>query len=269
MVDLSQRLRRPDAVIAYADSGGDGPAVVLTHGAGLDHTMFDSAFEALARHGYRVISWDLRGHGRSALADDTRFTGADALSDLDALLGACDAPDPILLGHSLGGNLVQAYAEAHPDRTSGVVVIGSTWNRGPLSRLERVALRIAAPALTLIPARRLPGIMARASAVTPDAIAKTELVFARMPKTRFLDVWRATADFIEPAPERRFPVPLGLIRGAEDHTGNISTAMPRWARAEGVREHVIQHAGHIVTWDAPERTSHALREILESWRRAR
>ncbi|MGW8484680.1 alpha/beta fold hydrolase [Microbacterium sp. NPDC055903] len=265
MAELTGRLSRPDSVIAYADSGGEGPAIVFTHGAGLDHSMFDDAFETLAQRGYRVITWDLRGHGRSALAEGVRFDGADALSDLDALLEACAVREPVLIGHSLGGNLVQAYADAHPDHVRGVIVVDAAWNVGPLSWFERWGLRIAAPALTLIPARRLPGIMARASAVTSDAIARAELVFARMPKASFLDIWRATVGFIDPAPQRRLPVHLALVRGAEDRTGNISTAMPKWARAEGLREYVIPHAGHIVTWDAPDSTNRVLIEILESW----
>ena len=57
-----------------------------------------------------------------------------------------------------------------------------------------------------------------------------------LPKRTFLDVWRATVSLVDPDPAYRTPVPLGLIRGADDRTGNIATAMPRWAAAEGVTE---------------------------------
>src|SRR5690606_1592198 len=123
-----------------------------------------------------------------------------------------------------------------------------------------------APSLALVPARSLPGIMARASAVSPSGIARTEATFARMPKRLFLDVWRATVSFVEPDPAYRCPVPLALVRGAADRTGNIATAMPRWALAEGIDEHVIPDAGHIVTWDAPEEASRVLLSILDGWR---
>ncbi|PSL37832.1 pimeloyl-ACP methyl ester carboxylesterase [Labedella gwakjiensis] len=265
MVKLADRLSRPHAEIAFADSGGDGAAVVLIHGAGLDHSMFDAQATALAQRGFRVIEWDLRGHGQSTLADGARFTASDALDDLDSLLAECDVARPVLVGHSLGGNLAQAFAGAAPERVRGVIAVDSTWNAGPLSRFERIALRLAAPGLSLIPAGRLPGLMARASAVTPEAIARSEAIFARMPKARFLDVWRATVSFVDPAPGRPFPVPVALVRGAEDATGNISTAMPRWAKAEGVQEHVIPEAGHIVTWDAPDQVSRTLIGILDDW----
>src|ERR1700746_3584626 len=48
--------------INYADSGGDGPAVVLSHGFLMDASMFDAQVAALAPE-YRVITWDARGHG--------------------------------------------------------------------------------------------------------------------------------------------------------------------------------------------------------------
>lgn len=260
-----RRIDRPGAVLAVSDPGGTGDPVVLTHGAGLDRTTFDAQADALTDAGFRVLAWDLRGHGRSTLAEGTRVEAADLLADLDALLRACEVRAPVLVGHSLGGNLAQALARARPDRVRGVCVVDAGWNTGPLTRTERLGLRLAAPMLSLIPARSLPRLLARASATTPAAVDRAEAVFARMPKARFLEVWRAVASFIEPDPGARSPVPLALVRGAEDRTGTIATAMPRWARAEGIAEHVIEGAGHIVTWDAPERSTHALLEIFDGW----
>ncbi|MFI8633620.1 alpha/beta fold hydrolase [Microbacterium sp. NPDC077663] len=256
---------RPRSVIAYADSGDHGVPVVLTHGAGLDHSMFEVQAAALIDHGYRVIVWDMRGHGQSTLADGARFAARDAPGDLDALLLECRTERAILVGHSLGGNVVQAFAREHPDRVRGIIVIDSTWNVGPLSMVERLALRVAAPALALVPARQLPSLMARASAVTPEAVARAEALFARMPKSRFLDVWKTTVSFVDPEVQTRADVLLALIRGADDRTGNIASAMPRWAAFQGVAEHVIPRAGHIVTWDAPEQSTRALLGILEEW----
>lgn len=268
VVNLDGRLDRPYASIAYADSGGNGVPVVFIHGAGVDHSIFEAQAAALVQRGFRVISWDLRGHGQSTLADGMPFTGADALADVGALLRECDVSRPVLVGHSLGGNLAQAFAHHHPELLGGVIVVDSTWNAGPLTRLERFSLRLAAPSLWLIPARVLPRVLARASAVTPEAVERARTVFARMAKRRFIQVWRAAVSFIDPDPRLRLPVPLALVRGAEDRTGNIAVAMHRWAAAERVPEHVIPKAGHLVTWDAPGQTAHTLIHILENWSRA-
>ncbi|WP_238439430.1 alpha/beta fold hydrolase [Microbacterium sp. JZ31] len=263
---LDRLLARPTADIAYSDRGVGRPDVVLTHGAGVDHAMFEAQAASLAQRGVRVILWDLRGHGRSSIAQGTRFTARDALGDLDALLRACGTAAPVLVGHSLGGNLAQAFAQRHPDRVTGVVVLDATWNAGPLSRPERSALRLAAPILSLIPARALPHLMARASAQSPEAIALTEAAFARMPKRRFLEVWRATTSLVSPDPGFRSAVPIALIRGARDRTGNIAAAMRRWAAAEDIVERVIPDAGHMVTWDAPDAVSRVLIGVLRDWK---
>lgn len=265
MVSPVRRLTRPTAEIAFVDEGAGSPAVVLTHGAGIDRSMFDAQVASLRRRGVRAVAWDMRGHGESTLAEGTRFAAGDALDDLDALLTECGVDRSVLVGHSLGGNLVQEYARRHPQRVAGVIVLDSAWNTGPLTRVERFALRLAAPLLSLIPARALPGIMARASAASPEAVARTEAAFTRMTKAGFLDVWKATTSFVGPDPDHRSPVPIALVRGERDRTGNIATAMGRWATAEGVAEHVIPAAGHMVTWDAPDAVSGVILQTLEDW----
>lgn len=255
MVTLSATLERPQARIRYADLAGPGRAVVLVHGAGVDHTIYAGQIDALRAGGHRVIALDLRGHGASGLDDGAAFTADAALADLVALIEELQLNAPVLVGHSLGGNLAQELARRHPRLLGGLVVIDSTWNHGPLSRLDRLGLRLAAPSLAMIPASRLPGLMASASAVTPEAVATLERTFARMPKPRFLEVWRATATLVRPEPGYRTSVPLTLIRGEHDRTGNIARAMSAWARAERVDEQVIADAGHLPTLDAPEAVS--------------
>lgn len=239
--------------------------MVFTHGAGMDHSMFDSQVLDLHGAGYRVVTWDLRGHGASTLAGDVRFEAAAALADLAALLDHLALDRPVLVGHSLGGNLSQEFVRRHPRAVRGLVVLDSTWNTGPLTLVERLLLPLAAPVLALVPASGLPARLARASAVTPAGVAACEAAFTAMPKRRFLDVWRATTTLVAPDPDYRTPVPLALVRGEHDRTGNIAAAMPRWARSDGVREYVVADAGHVVTVDAPERTARLLRDIIAGW----
>ncbi|MEU3623874.1 alpha/beta hydrolase [Amycolatopsis coloradensis] len=265
MVNMSLVLERDGGELRYGDLVGERRPVVLTHGAGLDHRMFDAQAAALHEAGHRVVSWDQRGHGESSLEAGARFTATTALDDLVALLDHLGLDRPILIGHSLGGNLVQALVRRLPERAYGLIVMDSTWNAGPLTAVERLLLKLAAPSLALIPASRLPGIMARASAVTPEGIAECEATFARMPKRVFLDVWRATVSLVAPEPGYRTPVPLGLVRGDRDRTGNIAVAMPRWARAEGMTEHVVPDAGHVVTVDAADAATKVIRGIIDGW----
>jgi len=255
---LDQSLKRDGATLRFGVLKGASTPVMLLHGAGMDHTMFDEQAPALHEAGHRVVICDLRGHGSSHLDTDVRFRAEDALGDLLALHDELGIDASVVVGHSLGGNLGQEFARRHPDRVRGLVAVDCTWNAGPLTAIGRWTLKLAAPMLTLIPARRLPGVMARASAVTPRAISAVEEVFDRMPKRTFLDVWRATVTLVHPDPDYRSPVPLALIRGELDRAGNIAVAMPAWAVAERVQERVIADAGHVVTLDAPDQSTTAI-----------
>ena len=68
----------------YEDSGGDGPAIIFSHGLYMDHEMFAPQVEAL-RDSWRCITWDERAHGSTVTSDD-RFTYWDSAADLVGLL---------------------------------------------------------------------------------------------------------------------------------------------------------------------------------------
>lgn len=263
MGTLDQQLALEGCVLRYSDSGGPGRAVLLLHGAGADHVMFDAQAERLRAAGARVVVVDLRGHGASRPTTAPQ-SAARFVADAEALIGHLDLQQPALVGHSLGGNIAQALVRGHPERFAGVVVIDSTWSAGPLTAVERWLLRSASPLLRLIPARSFARVMANASAVTDAARRDAERAFSAMTKAEFIDVWRAVTEFVDPDPTYRTPIPLLLIRGADDRTGNIATAMAAWAKADGVREVVIPNAGHIVTQDAPDAVSDALVEFVGS-----
>ena len=245
--------------IHYRDSGGAGRTILFTHGAGADHVMFDAQYEFLKERGYRVVTWDQRGHGRSE--STIPFNKEQALRDAVDLVRALGLGTPVLAGQSLGGNLSQELVRQHPESFSALIVMDSAWNAGPLSRGDRFWLRLATPSLRMIPWRVLPGIMAGASAATQAAKADVERAFRQLDKRRFLEAWQATVDLLRPEPGYRTPVPLLLVRGALDGTGTIAATMPRWAAAEGVAEHVVAGAGHMVTQDAPD----AVNELIETF----
>lgn len=262
MAILSGRLPLGGCTLRFSDAGSSGSdAVVLLHGAGVDHTMFEHQADALRRAGLRVVLVDLRGHGQSR-PNSTPLSPELLSSDIEHLIAHLALREVSLVGHSLGGNLAQELVRRSPDRFRSLVVLDSTWNSGPLTRVERVALRLAAPILQLVPARTLPKLMASASATTGTARSKLGSTFGAMSKGEFIAVWRVTTEFVHPDADYRSPIPTLLVRGGDDTTGNIARAMPAWAAADHLMEIVIAHAGHVVTMDAPERTSEALVEFL-------
>jgi pimeloyl-ACP methyl ester carboxylesterase len=97
--------------IAYTEAG-DGPPLVLVHGITESHRAWDPILPALAER-WHVVALDLRGHGDSDRHDP--YDPITLAGDVAAVVAAAGVPDPLVVGHSLGGVVVSAYGGAgHP-----------------------------------------------------------------------------------------------------------------------------------------------------------
>ncbi|MFM8793484.1 MAG: alpha/beta fold hydrolase, partial [Acidimicrobiales bacterium] len=86
--------------IAYEDTGGTGPAVILSHGFLMDHSMFDAQVAAL-RATHRVITWDERGFGGTRVTGE--FSYWDSARDALGLLDHLGIDRAVVGGMSQGG----------------------------------------------------------------------------------------------------------------------------------------------------------------------
>ena len=107
--------------IRFEDSGGDGPAVIFSHGFLMDHEMFDPQRDALAPE-FRVIAWDERGFGETEF-DGQPFTYWDSAKDCLGLLDHLGIQQAVLAGMSQGGFLSMRAALLAPERVRALVLI--------------------------------------------------------------------------------------------------------------------------------------------------
>jgi 3-oxoadipate enol-lactonase len=104
----------------YADSGGDRPPVIFSHGFLMDHEMFAPQVAALS-DSFRCITWDERGFGQTQAS--APFTYYDSAADCLALLDHLGIDRAVLGGMSQGGFLSLRAALTAPDRVKALVLI--------------------------------------------------------------------------------------------------------------------------------------------------
>ena len=142
--DSARRLPSHDVGSIFTVARGEGPTVLLSHGVTLTSRVWVKQFAQLPELGLRVVAFDHRGHGES-LAGDSGHSVSNLGWDVRSVIEGLDLRDVVVVGHSMGGIAVQAFAIEHPDvvreRVAGIVLL-STLARTHLSGSRR--LRCAA-----------------------------------------------------------------------------------------------------------------------------
>ena len=214
----------------------------MMHGAWCWDVHF---LEYFARHGFAAHAVDLRGHGASAGREELRWTRiADFVDDVVTVVRRLPAA-PVLIGHSMGGFVVQKYLE-HSD-APGAVFLSSP----PPAGLWRTTLRIA---------RRRPIVFAKVNltlslrpVIATPALAREAFFSPDLPDERLSEYWRLMQDesyrafldmvaFDLPKPPRvKTPV---LVLGAARDNMLAASEIEATARAYDTRGEVIPGVAH-------------------------
>ncbi len=120
------------------EGADDRPVVILSHSLGVDHGMWDAQAADLIPH-FRVLRYDLRGHGGSAIAGsdrDSEYTIEDLGRDVLALADACGVDRFAFCGLSIGGMIGQWLGVHAPDRLTHLVLANTTSRLADPSAME-------------------------------------------------------------------------------------------------------------------------------------
>lgn len=115
----------------------DGTPIILVHGLTATRRYVLQGSRLLTREGYRLISYDARGHGESDAVrpGEAGYTYPELIDDLAAVVEATVGLDEeyVLAGHSMGGHTATCLALRHPPRLAALIVAGPAFMGVPLS----------------------------------------------------------------------------------------------------------------------------------------
>tara|TARA_B100000530_G_C15875215_1_gene455083 strand:- start:448 stop:1209 length:762 start_codon:yes stop_codon:yes gene_type:complete len=242
-----------DDVRLYYEDHGSGPAVLLTHGYGATSQMWqDQVAEFKDR--YRIIVWDLRGHGESDYPDDPDlYSKQHTVADIGALLDACSLERAVIGGHSLGGYSTLAFHRVHPERCDALMLFncgpGFKKNEARLKwneTAERRAKRFEDEGLTLMGDR---AEFLRAEHRNANGLAHAARGMLA----------HDNSEVIFSLPEIQKPT---LVLVGVDDTPFIAAADYMAAKIAGAEKAVIENANHAANLDNPDDFNAAMGEFL-------
>ena len=259
-MQLEDYLAREGVTLHYWTGGKAGaPLVVFTHGATIDHHEWDNTLPLVGEH-FQVLTWDVRGHGLSRPAP---FDLQQAVDDLLAILDRLETSQAIFVGHSMGGNLHQELVFHHPERVRAMVFLDCTWNFQKLSPLEALTLRMAGPIFKIYPHKMLVDQSLAMTATSKDSQELLRSSMGSLSKAEFVQIMMATTTCLHYEPDYKINMPLLLMVGDQDATGNIRKIMPIWAEHEpDCRFVAIPNAKHAANLDNPDFFHATLMEFL-------
>jgi 3-oxoadipate enol-lactonase len=264
---MTTPLKTRDGRFAYEAAGDpNNTPLVLLHGIGGAARAWRGQIAAFSDR-YRVTAWDMPGYGGSApLAGASIAALADALTDF---LQAIGSPRPVLVGHSIGGMIVQQWLTRHP-RNAAAVVLAQTspafgkaegdWQKqfiearlGPLDRGE--TMKSLAPVLV----KELIG-----DDPDPAGMDVARDCMGSVPEASYRAMVLALLGFDQRKALSDITVPTLVLSGSKDKNApapmmaKMATYIPSATYVE------LQGAGHLVNLERPKAFNAALDQFLKT-----
>jgi pimeloyl-ACP methyl ester carboxylesterase len=254
------------ATISVEDSGGGGTPVLMIHGNSTSSRVFRHQFDSKLVQNYRLIAFDLPGHGDSSNAlDPTRTYPLPGLADVAIeVLDKLGISEVVLFGWSLGGHIAIEMASRFR-RVKGIMIVGTP----PIGRDNMAEGFMGSPQA---------GVASREH-LTPEEIeGYVRAIFGKSTEPFLIEaVKRSDGRFRQRLFQGRreglgidqrrsvetSPIPLSVVNGGADRIVNLDY-FDRVAYAnlwEG-RCHRVPALGHAPFWEGPDNFNPYLERFL-------
>jgi len=248
-----------DGIEIAWEEAGSGVPLVLVHGLPFQRGMWAPQLSGLARK-HRVIALDLPGFGESA--PPTGPATMAAIADILAKFCQAVAKEPVVLaGHSMGGYAALEFARRNPSSLRGLVMVAS---RSTADTPDAAANRLA--------------MVARLKSESPDFVAEAMLPRMLSPDNRDPAMRQSVRALMEPLRAdgiayaqqaiatrvdfggllSQLAMPALVVAGEKDLVAPLEEAGIMAAGFRQGRLEVVEHAGHMVSWEQPKVVNAAL-----------
>ncbi len=237
----------------------DAPPIILLHGFIYSLESFDAWANELSRT-YRVIRFDLLGHGLSGPDPEKRYSPQQRAAFIGDVMNALGVNQAIIGGNSLGGLAAWRFAATSPERVAALILVSpggypaNGVGDAPLSPPAPFAFFLRNPTEAGV-ALVLQGVYADKSQITPERIAR---VTAMMRQPGNGDAYvESIEEFSLPDPEpmlRSIVAPTLILWGAEDKVIPVDHGRRMEMAISGAELIVYDGVGHVAHEEAPARS---------------
>lgn len=270
-----------DVELHVHEKGEGRPIIALHGGPGLDGSVWFPGLDRVAEAGYRVLAPDHRANGRSDAGDPGLWTVPQLADDVEALIGALDLEDVVVLGWSFGSFVTQSHMVRH-GTASAYVLMGTIAEPGAIAD---VGERLAAFEPERLRQQVIESWALEATVGSPEAarqLLADQMPFHVSDPTGPLVAELVAADRVAYRPEvlrhfaaggeygmedlreelRSAMTPTLVLSGADDRTTPAASAHELVALLPHCEEVVFQKSAHMMLYEQPDAVSAALLDFL-------
>jgi 3-oxoadipate enol-lactonase len=253
-----------DGLTVHVDISGpsDAPAILFANSLGTNLHIWDAQASALANR-YRVVRYDMRGHGMTSLAPPGEDYAIGRLADdAAALLDALRIERASFVGLSIGGMVGQRFAAAYPDRIDALVLCSTGSRIGSADVWDsRIATVRSAGVAPLVEATLGRWFTPPTHVERPDLVRGFGLMLERTPVSGYAGCCAAIRDADLRADDTRIRARTLIVSGAADVVTPPASGAEIRDAVPGARLAVLENAAHMLCAERPD----ALNRLLEDF----
>ena len=253
------KVQAPDGVVLSAQEWGnpDGPEILFIHGFSQSHLSWSRQFGSALAKSFRIITYDIRGHGGSDKPlDPVYYRDHKRWADeLKSVIDGAKLKKPVLVGWSYGGRIIAEYLMEHGDKNiAGINFVGA------FTKVEREILGPATPAVLKMASENLAENIENTISFLKFCTAKTlspDELQVMLAYNMVVPAQIRGHLLGRPAPYenalKKITVPVLVSHGTEDQVALIHMAHYTAGVVSHAQSSIYEGVGHMPFWEAAAR----------------